>query len=213
MSDLAILVPVLGRPHRVRPLLNSIRLATPDARVLFLPDPEDAAEREAIAANDAEELPVRGSYASKINAGVAHTTEPLIFTGADDLYFHRGWLAAATFELTEPTAVVGVNDLIRRRQGRRGHATHFLMTRSYAEQPTIDGAQGPMFCGYDHSFVDDELIATATHRGAYAYAGDALVEHQHFMNGTAPDDDTYRKGRAYFRRDQRMFLWRARLWT
>ena len=70
------------------------------------------------------------------------------------------------------------------------------MTREYAEQPTIDGQPGPCCTRYRHWYVDDELIATARHRGVYAYAADARVRHLHYLVGAAPDDDTYALGRA-----------------
>lgn len=212
--SLAILVPVLRRPHRVQPLLASIAAATPEPhRVLFITDHDDQEERAAVAAAGGEELVARGSYARKINAGIRATREPLIFLGADDLTFQPGWLAAALEQITAGAHVVGVNDLIERRPGRDGHATHFLITRNYARRPTIDGRPGPLCELYDHSFVDDELIATATRRSAYAYAPGAHVRHEHPMNGTAPDDDTYRRGRARFRDDRRLHQRRSRLWT
>ncbi len=105
-----------------------------------------------------------------------------------------------------------MNDLIRRRPGREGHATHFLMTRAAATLPTMDGKPGPLSQAYSHSFVDDELIATATKRGMYAYEPRARVRHSHPMAG-GEDDDTYRRGRARFRQDHRLFIRRSRLWT
>lgn len=209
----AILVPVLARPHRVRPLLDSIEAATPEPhRVLFLPDPDDTPERDAIAAAGADELAMSGGWAAKVNAGVRATTEPLLFLAADDLEFQSGWLWAARAHMRDGVQVVGVNDLIERRPDRRGHATHFLVTREYAQLPAICGAPGPVPECYSHSFCDDELIATAEHRGVYAYAEDAHVRHHHPMCG-APDDATYRKGRAMFRHDRRLFLRRRHLWT
>jgi hypothetical protein len=211
-AGLVILTPVLGRPHRVAPLLESVRASTPAARVLFIPDPDDGPERFAIREAGAEELPVAGGYAAKINAGVAHTSEPLVFIGADDLTFQPGWLEAATAKLRREVEVVGVNDLIPRRSVRAGHATHFLMTRAYAQRPALGCVTGPLFEGYDHSFTDDELIATARKRGAYAYAPAAHVQHHHPMAG-GDDDDIYRKGRARFAQDRRLFQRRAKLWT
>lgn len=214
MTDLAILVPVLDRPHRVAPLLQSITSATPSPpRVIFICDPDDRAERDAVAAAGAEELVVTGGYARKINTAVEATDEPLLFLAADDLNFHPGWLEAANAELQGETGVVGVNDLIARRPGREGHATHFLIARWYAVLPTINGGRGPLCESYAHNFVDDELIATASRRGAYVYAPNAHVQHEHPMNMTAPDDETYRRGRATFRQDRRLFLRRQRLWT
>jgi hypothetical protein len=223
-AELAILVPVLGRPHRVAPLLDSIEATTPDARVWFLGQIYDAEETRAIGA----ELERRtgsglrinqnmegGSYAQKVNRAVAHPKgiEPLIFLGADDLDFKPGWFEAAKAAMTDDIEVVGVNDLLRRRPRRRGHATHFLMTREYAERPTIDGGRGPLHEGYGHNFVDDELIATASARGAYAYAEDAHVEHLHWMNGAAEVDDTYQRGRELFDADRIRFKEREPLWA
>ena len=209
MSDLVILVPVLARPHRVEPMLESIRSATPEARVLFIADPDDEAEIDAVEAAGLEPLIYAGTYAEKINMGVAATFEPLVFLGADDLHFRDGWLTAALKKLE---GVVGVNDLIRRRR-RQNHATHFLLTRDYAQLPTIDDHAGPLSTAYHHNFVDDELIATAKSRGVYAYAKSAVVEHQHPMMRTAPLDDTYRRGLSRFEDDKQTFNQRRLLWA
>lgn len=211
--SVAVLVPVLGRPQRVKPLLDSLAKTAPDAAAYFLPDPDDGDEIRAI-------QQARGSmfhtaatgYAQKVNEGVRLTHEPLVFLAADDIEFRPGWLENAKARMKDGIQVVGVNDLIERRPGREGHATHFLMTREYAQQPCIDGSRGPLHEGYDHSFVDDELIATATKRGVYAYAEDSHVKHDHPMAG-GEDDDTYRKGRRMFRFDRRLFARRAHLWT
>jgi hypothetical protein len=46
----AVLVPVLGRPHRVEPLMRSLAEATPSPyRLLFICDPTDRDEMNAIA--------------------------------------------------------------------------------------------------------------------------------------------------------------------
>ncbi len=216
-ADLVILIPVLRRPHRVAPLLESIREATPEAHVVFLADPDDQEEIDAINAEQ-RDLPISvetlgGNYASKVNRGVARTDEPLIFTAADDLGFCSGWLEAATAGLVDGIEVVGVNDLIDRRQERIEHATHFLVTRTYAERGTIDDAPGLLYEGYDHSWCDNEFIETAKARRAYAYAADAHVQHFHPMNGLAPDDEVYLKGRQRFHEDQRIFRRRRHLWA
>jgi hypothetical protein len=218
--DLAVLVPVLARPHRVAPLLDALAASTPDCLVVFVCDPDDLPERQEVARQQTRPRPLRvaalspgGGYAQKINQAVRATREPLLFLAADDLDFRPGWLPAARAHLDAGAQVVGVNDLIERRPGREGHATHFLVTREYAESPTIDGRPGPLCELYDHSFVDDELIGTATRRGVYAYAPDAHVAHvDHPMTGGA-DDATYQKGRAHFRQDRKLFARRRPMWT
>jgi glycosyltransferase involved in cell wall biosynthesis len=216
MADLAILVPVLNRPHRVRPLLNSIASSTPDAEVVFVCDRADRAECEAV--EDAEtDYPMEvgtiirgGGYAPKINDAVRQTVQSLVFLGADDLDFTPGWFEQAQAHLSDTVQVVGVNDLVRR---RRRHTTHFLLTREYALKPCLDGSRGPLHEGYAHNWVDDELIATAQSRGAYVYAPRARVKHLHPYGGGGQDDATYRKGRASFHRDRRLFERRQQLWT
>lgn len=210
--NVAILAPVLERPQNVAPLMESIAAATPEPhRVLFLCDPGDREEQNAIAKADGWMMSPGGSYASKIRAGVAATDEPFVFLAADDLHFHPGWLPAAMAKLTAGIEVVGVNDMLRRRR-RPTHATHFLLTRAYAQRPCIDGSPGPLSDAYDHSFADDECIATAQRRGVYAYAQASVVEHRHWMNRAAPDDATYRRGRERFEQDRAIFNERAVLW-
>jgi glycosyltransferase involved in cell wall biosynthesis len=211
MSELAILVPVLNRPQNVAPLLESIRSATPGATVLFLVDQGDQVELDAVIAAGGEHVTVDGSYPVKINAGIRCTTEPLVFTAADDLRFHDGWFDAARAKVDEGFEVVGVNDLLDR--PHRTHATHFLVTRGYCQQGQIDGEPGLMHERYWHWNCDDDLIATATRRGVYSYAEGSHVEHLHPMAGKAPDDATYQRGREKWRQDRRVFRERSHLWT
>jgi hypothetical protein len=213
-ADLAVLVPVLGRPNRVRPTIQAFTIATPHPfRLLFIASPDDERERQALADNKADTLIAGGNYAQKIRAGIQATSEPLIFLGADDLEPKPGWLEAAKTRITGDIQVVGVNDLCSTRVRTGQHATHFLMTRAYAEQPTIDGQPGPLCEDYDHSFCDDELVATARKRGVLAFATDSIVEHLHPDNGRAVWDETYEKGRARMHLDRRLFLRRQHLWA
>lgn len=213
-AGLVILVPVLRRPQSVAPLLESIHTSTASARVLFIGDPGDTAEHDAIARAGAEMIATGGNYAQKINTGVRHTTEPYLFAGADDLRFHPGWLEAA-LEVMERTGagLVGTQDLCNARVIAGEHATHFLLARWYAQLPTIDGQPGPCFEGYEHEFVDDELIGTARERGAYAFAPGAIVEHLHPDVGKAPTDALYAAQGARMRRSRPLFQSRTPLWT
>lgn len=210
MNRLVILVPVLDRPHRVKPVFDSAMAATDDARVLFVCDENDRAEYEAVRRIGEWPLLCSGTYGQKINTAVRATIEPLIFLGADDLDFKPGWLDKAEAYVDQGAHVVGVNDLIERSY-RPAHATHFLVTREYAQEPNASGDRGPLCEQYRHWYVDDELIATATRRGVYAYAEDSHVEHLHPIVGKAPDDPTYVAGREHKAEDRRLFRQRARL--
>lgn len=213
----AILVPVLNRPHRIRPLLESIDRATPAPhRTLFIADAGDPVELRALEAAGAQTLVVerrRRSWACKINAGFAATDEPFLFAGADDLDFHPGWLEACLAALVPPAEVVGTNDLLNPRVISGEHATHFLFTRAYIDRcGTIDERGKVLHEGYLHDWVDDEFVSTAKARGVFAHAHDAVVEHLHPWARKAPMDETYRYGRRWRLDGRRLFRARRHLW-
>lgn len=212
----AILIPVLDRPHRVVPTIESVAAATPEPhRLLFVASEGDQAELAALTAAGADVLvvgPDRRSWAKKINDGYRATTEPWIFTGADDLAFHPGWFSRALAWADGTTGMIGVNDLANPRVMTGAHSTHSLFSRAYVDEfGTVDGP-GIMHEGYAHQFADDEAVATARARGRYVHAFDSIVEHLHPMVGKAPDDATYRLGREATRESKRLFLARRRLW-
>lgn len=223
--SLVIIVPMLGRPHRVAPLLASIRATAPTARVLWALTPEDT--EVALAIDRAVAKPAlmggdyvfvdrqeRGDYARKINAGIAVTTEDHIFTAADDLLFHPGWYEAAVARLAPRIGVVGTNDRCNRRTIRGEHATHMLVTRSYVEQHGTIDEPGKFFHeGYPHELCDDEAVETAKKRRAWAHAHDSIVEHLHPMNGKAPMDESYAKQSERIVAGRPLFLARRKLWS
>jgi len=214
VTGLVILVPMLGRPHHVGPLLESIR-KTCQARVVFLLTPGDGEVRAAI--GDEQALSVEyqptGDYARKINTGIAATTEDHIFTGASDLKFHPAWYEEACAKLTPGVGVVGTNDLGNRRTAIGRHATHMLVTREYVERfGTIDEPGKFYHEGYEHEWVDDEAVETAKARGAYAHAPDSHVEHLHPMWGKNDWDETYAAMSIRYRTGLKLFGARRRLW-
>lgn len=156
-----------------------------------------------------------GDYARKINHALRISDEPFIFTGADDLRFHPGWLPAALRRMeSRRIGVVGTQDLGSPRVIAGMHATHFLIRRGYAEHcGTIDEPGKIFHEGYPHEYVDDELIGTARKRNAWEFADDSIVEHLHPDWGKADRDELYdaqgermRAGRKVYRR--RRWLWR-----
>jgi glycosyltransferase involved in cell wall biosynthesis len=213
MTELVILVPALRRPQNVEPLAQSIRAATMTSfRIVFICDPDDFAEQRAAYAADCDVMLIAGNYAQKINAGVRASAEPLIFLGADDLYFHPGWLQAATAKMVDPIGVVGTNDLGNPRVITGEHSTHSLVARWYVAFGTIDDPGRLLHEGYPHEFVDDEFIFTARRRGAFAAATDSIVEHLHPHWGKAPTDELYEQHRERMRAGARIFRRRRFLW-
>lgn len=67
--------------------------------------------------------------------------------------------------------------------------------------------------GYAHWFVDDELVGTAKHRGAWAFCRDAVIEHHHpyWHPGEVAWDSTYALGEAHAAEDAELFKSRAHL--
>jgi len=217
-SGLVIIIPMLGRAHRVLPVLESIREATPEANVLFMITVNDTEVRRAVIESGSKfhEMPSRnsGDYATKINTGVMSTTEPLIFTGADDLRFWPGWFEEAIAALTPGIGVVGTNDLGNPRVLAGQHATHFLVTREYARLGTIDQPEPGMIfhAGYPHEYIDDELVGTAKARNAWAMAIDAHVEHMHPNWGKGPMDGLYLQQRRRMQIGRSIYQRRRHLW-
>jgi len=193
--------------------MDSVAAATPGAELLFLADPDDEPELEALEAEGADYLTYSGGFAGKMNYGVRQTDRNHIFLGADDLHWHPGWYERATSRLTATTQIVGVNDLCSERVQLGNHATHFLVTREYALLPLLDGQEGPFSTAYHHWYCDDELVATAKHHDAIAFATDSIVEHFHPQVGKGEDDATYVLGRSRKHEDRRMFQKRSSMWT
>jgi glycosyltransferase involved in cell wall biosynthesis len=211
----AVIVPMLGRAHRVGPLLESL-LSTCDPEVLFMLTPGDD---DVIAAVEAAGQRWRtvdhrpGDYARKINQGVKETSDRLIFTAADDLAFHPHWLERAVDKLAPGIGVVGTNDLGSPRVMRGEHATHLLVTRAYVEtHGTIDEPGKVFHEGYPHEYCDDEAVATAKKRRAWAFAPDSIVEHLHPSWSKAPMDDLYAQQPTRMRAGKQLFQRRRRLW-
>lgn len=219
MNPTVILIPVLGRPHRIAPLLQSIADATPEPhRVLFICSPGDQVVHAVIDSHGADRLtittePGPGDYARKINVGYRATDEPFLFLGADDLAFHPGWLAAAVRCVRARTGVVGTQDLANLRVLRGEHSTHSLVIRTYVDQyGTIDEPAKILHEGYWHEFVDDELVETAKHRDAWVFAAKSVVEHLHPMAGKAPTDSLYDQQKLRMHRSRPLLIQRRRLW-
>ena len=215
--SVVILIPVLGRPQNVVPMLETIEFAGnhPYLFLASMGDETEIAELERAGANYAITPFVikPGDYARKINYGFAITTEEFIFTGADDLLFHERWFDNA-MRVTRPKhGVVGTNDLGNARVMAGHHSTHSLVRRSYIDRHgTVDEKRKVLCEEYPHEFVDDELVATAKRRGAWVWAGDSIVEHLHPHWGKGPTDALYdqfevrmRQGRRIWDRRKREF--------
>lgn len=217
MNQVAIIVPVLSRPRRVQLVIDNVAATTSDYRLLFIATEGNIAEIVALEEAGADYIVTtrdRVSWAYKINDGFNLTTEPWIFTGADDLNFHPDWFPRALRWATETTGMIGTNDICNHFVMQGLNSTHSLFHRDYVTRyGTIDEPGKVLHEGYGHAFVDSEAYATANARGLYVHAYDAIVEHLHPLVKKAPDDETYRRGRKFSSQGKQLFAKRGALWN
>jgi hypothetical protein len=219
-----ILIPVLRRPENAQRVVDSIRASTmSEYRILFICSPRDIPQINACSQTGAQVLltdwnPGSGDYARKINLGFAQGDSEWVFQGADDVIFHPNWDVAAIWASRNGKRVIGTNDLHNPSVKKGTHSTHSLIMRSYVEerQATVDESDPVLFEGYDHQYVDLELVTVAKWRKEFQMSKNAIVEHFHPHWGNAESDPTYRKAmrrsvadRNLYR--ERMGLSRARV--
>lgn len=215
---IALLVPVLGRAHQIKPLVENIESATTtEHRIVFICSPKkfdpDAVEA-CYAATQATTLsvswkPGRSDYAMKLEHGFLNTDEEWLFQGATDLVFYPGWdTAALAVAKQSRCGVIGTNDLGNPLVKRGRHSTHSLISREYINvyNGTADDTGKIFSTAYDHQWTDNEFIETATLRRQFAFARRSVVEHLHPHWGKADNDPTYEKAHRKTPEDQKMFM-------
>lgn len=231
--DVAVVVPVLGRPENAGPLAASLAESIEGrlARLIFVVSPDDGEQisasmratiaYRALAPHGCHAATVAagwdpgpGDYAKKINLGYRVSTEPWIFTGADDLRFYRRWIEnALDHESAQRAGVIGTNDLGNALVISGKHSTHSLVRRSYADAFGLADQPGAIyFEGYDHQYCDNELVQTAQARGVFGFSKASIVEHLHPIWRKASSDATYDRGQEGRLADLRTFREREVLW-
>lgn len=212
----AVIVPVMKRPQNAQPFMESLRASTGMATVYAIVDPDDSETYTAWLEAGAEVLLAdrdRPSFPCKANVGYGKTSEPWVLLVGDDVRFHSGWLDhAQTTASVTGAHVVSTNDLGNPRVMSGNHASHPMIRRSYIDEQgaSWDGAGKVCHEGYRHNFCDDEWTAVAKQRGVFAASLGSLVEHNHPIFGKADDDVVYRKGKAHYDQDRRLFDRRLR---
>lgn len=199
--------------------MTAFAVATPEPhRVLFIVSEHDEAEIEALDWAGAEYLVTeraRSTYACKINDGYHDTTEPFVFTAADDLLPHDGWLTRAVTRMASRPGlgVVGTDDGgLNPRVAKGQHSVHSLIRRSYVERHSLvfDAPDSIFHEGYLHAFCDDEMIRRARSLHAYVHAPDSVVEHLHPHVEKASWDAVYELGREGHEHDRDLLRVRRR---
>lgn len=206
-DEVAVIVPVLGRPQNAAPFMRSLRASTGLAKVYAVCS--NLADVDAW--QDAGAVTVWSdpiSFAAKVNGGYHHTHEPWVFLTGDDVRFHPGWLDHAQQTARDTGAkVVGTNDLGNPKVMSGEHAVHMLISREYIDEVGASWDGPGIVCheGYRHNFVDNEIVVAAKQRGVWAPSLGSVVEHLHPLWGKGEMDDTYRKGEYKAEKDRVLF--------
>lgn len=206
-APLAIFVPSLDRPHRLKSLVENIRRTTPEHKIYFVISDDESA-------NILDDLGVSfwrdkgGTWIERNNFLLKETDEPYIFLGSDDLLFHGSWFEDAMKVMGEVDGVVPVNDL------NNPHGTSALVSRNYINELSgcVDYKDVIACPEYHHNYADTELFKTAESRKRFAYAEDSVVEHMHWEAKKNSRDDTYNKSLAFSEEDRKTFESRRHLW-
>lgn len=206
-ASVAVVVPVLRRPHAAGAFMASWRASGPAGSAVYaVTDADDRETRQAWFDAGAIVLTSdRGSsYACKVNYALEATSEPWLLLLGDDVRFHPGWLEAA-LRAGERAPVVSTNDMGRTDLDRL--AIHPMFARDYLVQrgASFDGPGLIAHEGYRHWYVDREWSFLAAERGVLTYAADCLIEHLHPIHHKGEMDDTYRLGQAAAADDARLY--------
>ncbi len=218
---IAIVVPTLGRPGALRPLLASITTATPAgvANIIFVVDHNDKETHVELQSAwkqgwNFKVLFEDGTYPQKVNAGMRACSDPLVLPTADDVVFYPRWLEYALAAFGPGVNVVGTNDLTPITADGT-HATMPIIRRSYIEQPGAAFAEpGVLFHeGYHHNRCETETCQLAMRRGVWQFCAESIIEHRHHTWGSREVDETDRRGNLQNREaDEALFAEREAAW-
>jgi hypothetical protein len=215
MPDVAIIIPTMGRPHRIGETVQNVA-ETSDARCHFVIEATDTETREAIIGEGLDKWTEGdfGTYAKCINAGYKDCPEAILMTSDDDCVYHEGWLEAALDIFRSGAMIVGTNDLHNPHVLAGKHSTHSLVDRRYLDElgAVIDQGPGSFMFEYDHNYTDAELVETAKARGVFTPCLESVVEHIHPEFGGRPPDETWHKTRRAVQADYDIFCQRRKLW-
>lgn len=204
MTSIDVIVPVMERPHRAVPFMESITTSYDHEEydvlitaVANTDDVETGSEWYKAGANLLYYPGFPGSFAQKVNYAFERTEREWLFLVGDDVAFRPRWIDEAM--LFAPIAsVIGTNDLGNGAVTSGQHATHMFIEREYVVEigASWDGPSVVCHEGYRHCYVDDEIVKNAKQHGTWHAALDSVVEHLHPAWGKAEHDDTYAIGGA-----------------
>jgi hypothetical protein len=182
VSEIAVLIPTLGRADALASLVENIHSATHSShRIYLVIEDDDAASIGAAQKLDAIRVLGRfGSCARAVNEGYRVSTEPYFAVGNDDCNFQDGWDVKALAHFNDTVQIVGLND------GSGDCKCFSIARRSYIRKHSgvYDKPDTP-YHEYTSQCVDTEFAHYAMVRGVWADAHDAVLEHVHWRFGKA----------------------------
>lgn len=180
--SVAVIVPTLGRPDKLAPLVENIAEATDSPhRIYFVMEAHDRDSIDVAAGLDSiDVIGDFGSCAAAVNAGYQACDEEFFAVANDDCRFHAGWDTAALAHMSESTHIVGLND------GSGDCKCFSIARRSYiAEHSGVFDKPDTVYHPYQSQCCDTEFAFYAQLRGVWADAHDAVCEHVHWRFGKA----------------------------
>jgi hypothetical protein len=210
---LAILIPTVHRADKLQGILdNAHEVTTVAHQVYFIAESSDEPTKRALKDLAGDHVAVFGEFGScarAMNAGFQASTEPFVFTGNDDLWFHPGWETAAINQLEQTgLAACGTND-------GNGRMTCFAMVRrSYIESNSgVFDQPETLYHDYQSQYVDTEFADYMKARGQWTEATESLTEHLHWEFGKADGGhQNYQKARETCSADEAIYRARRPLW-
>lgn len=204
-----ILLPSLGRPHRLEEAAQNIHLNTDlDHSILWcvggIASKEVLDEMGEVYVDDTEDPDKR--YVTRMNKLIHHEVVQkarTVFFGSDDVLHHDGWLRYGLIQMQAmQKAVVVVNDL------HNPNGTQAIVRTDYLPLLCFDDPMAAFHHGYDHNYADTEQFTTAQKYQQFTRSMDSIVEHLHpiFQTNTSrPWDDTYKNAFKHWQEDSVRF--------
>lgn len=211
MTKLAVVVPTVNRAGMLEALVANIHAATATKHRVYLVMETDDQEsiRVAERLDTIDVIGEFGSNATAVNGGYWAATEPFLALLNDDVVCHPGWDTAALAYMSDTIHIVGLN------QGD-GRCTSFSMIRRafIEEHSGVFDKPNTLYHEYVSQYPDTEFSEYAKHRGVWADAPDALIEHMHWVFGKGDvNHPNYQKAIRTHDGDHAAFVERCRQWA
>lgn len=216
-KTVAVLMPTLGRPHKMKENVENLWDVTKkeEIDIVFIVEEDDEESLKMAVTLDAITLINQRArnFAGAINTAVRTLPHNYFFGGSDDFLFHPNWLPPL-MDLSENFGMVGPEDLGNPSVRAGQLAVSYLISRRYIPKACIGYPKNLLYEGYIHNYTDTELTATAIANGEYVYCPNSIVEHMHPSWNKSEHDATYELSfnTINFDKDAATFESRKHLW-